>query len=287
MDKVYKYEELDVVFPFRVKYAHMKPFYDMGRKYHWHNYLEISYVKEGKGRYHIEDRYYDLIKGDIIVINNIEAHYMEVLPPDDMIQPVLMIDPDILYSGVTDSYEYDYLAPFFNRSESFNNRIDGKDVIGRQIFGLLEEITSEYSSGQRGHELMIKTKLLNVMTLLFRHFTSDMDITDETKERSKRLSRISASLSYINKNSSSSLTLEKLAELSFMTPSYFSSYFHATTGQTPFGYVSHVRISNAIRLLRTSETSIADIAETVGFNNLSHFNRVFLKLTGKRPRELR
>ena len=287
MDKLYKYEELDVDFPFRVKYAHMKPFYDMGRKFHWHNYLEISYVKEGRGKYHIEDRCYDLIKGDIIVINNIEAHYMEVLPPEDMIQPVLMIGPDILYSGVTDSFEYDYLAPFFNRSESFNNRIDGRDVIGKQIYGLLEEITSEYFTRQRGHEMMIKAKLLGVMTLLFRHFPSDVVISDETKERSRRLRRISASLLYINKNSSADLSLEKLAELSFMTPSYFSSYFHITTGQTPFEYINHLRISNAMGLLRSSETSVADIAQTVGFNNLSHFNRVFLRLTGKRPRDLR
>lgn len=287
MDRIYKHEYLDPGFPFKVKYAVMKPFYDMDRIFHWHNYLEISYVKQGEGIYHTEDGSYTMRKGDIIIINNIEPHYMEVLPPHDMIQPVLMIDPVILYPGLKDSFEYDYLAPFFHRTGSFMNKIDGNDPEGKEIYLLLESIVSEYNDKNRGYELMIKAKLLNVVTLLFRHYESSLSVSNETKKRADGIKRLEAALVYINKNSNAAISISDLAKLSYMNRTYFCSYFKDAMGVTPVWHINSVRIANAVRLLKGTDINISEIAMNCGYNNLSQFNRVFKKLTGKTPKQLR
>lgn len=287
MKKIYKHEQLNTDFPFKIKFAEMKPFYDMGRIYHWHNYLEISYVKEGKGVYHIEDRSYELEKGDIIIINNIEPHFMEVSPPNEMHQPVLMIDPKLLYSSSTNSFEYNYLAPFFNRSGRFHNKIRNNSKHAKEIYDLLEEIVVEYLDKSSGYELMIKAKLLNVVTILFRHYASELVVSPDILKRAKNLGKIRPSIEYLNNNSSDNITLTKLSELSFMSAAYFSSFFKKTTGLSPFEYLNQLRITNALTMLRSTNNKINDIAFTCGFNNLSHFNRVFRKTTGKTPKEFK
>ena len=72
-----------------------------------------------------------------------------------------------------------------------------------------------------------------------------------------------------------------------MTPSGFSRFFRKTTGKTFVEYLGELRVSHACNLLVDTDLSILQIALRSGFNNLSNFNRRFLKLKGVTPREYR
>jgi len=67
---------LDSDFPFAFFDQELNAGFDMGGFHHWHDCLEISWVIRGWGSYLMEDRVYPMAEGDIIVINNLEAHHL-------------------------------------------------------------------------------------------------------------------------------------------------------------------------------------------------------------------
>ena len=72
-----------------------------------------------------------------------------------------------------------------------------------------------------------------------------------------------------------------------MTPSAFSRYFKLRTGKNLSEYVIDIRLGMVARRLVDTTDSISEICWTCGFNNLSNFNRLFLKHKGCSPTEFR
>lgn len=273
-------------FPFRIKFTDMEPYYCMNNTFHWHNYLEIAFVKRGKGVYYVENRAYEMNEGDIVVINNIEPHYMEVLPPENMVMPVVMFEPQLILSS-ENHFDYQYLEPFFERSSNFNNKIDSKSEIGKEIFRFLSEIETEYINQSTGYKLMIKAKLLHIITYLIRHYQDDTKQPETLKAKNRKLDKLEKVFSYINTHYSEKIELHNLAELVYMSPNYFSSFFKQCTGFSPIEYLNKMRVSEAIKLMKNTDKTIAEIALDCGFNNLANFNKIFRHFTDTTPSSLR
>lgn len=59
--------------------------------------------------------------------------------------------------------------------------------------------------------------------------------------------------------------------------------FKAETGVTFGVYLTEFRIKRAIELLERTELKVYEVAERVGYTNLSYFSKVFKKVTGETP----
>jgi AraC-like DNA-binding protein len=81
--------------------------------------------------------------------------------------------------------------------------------------------------------------------------------------------------------------LAEAASRAHLSPSAFCRFFRARTGKTLVGYLNELRIGHACRLLVETDRPVADVAFASGFHNLAHFNRRFLALRGRPPREFR
>lgn len=79
------------------------------------------------------------------------------------------------------------------------------------------------------------------------------------------------------------ISKEDLAAAIGRSPNHAASLFKRTTGQTISEYAHGVRIKTAINLLKQSLLTAGEIAEYVGYRDLSYFHRVFKKLTGYAP----
>lgn len=94
-------------------------------------------------------------------------------------------------------------------------------------------------------------------------------------------------LEYIGQNYASHLTLSDLSEQFHMSQEYLSRLISKETGRTFVEHLTECRLHNAIRLLRTTEMSITEIAVKVGFSNASYMSRVFQKVYQIVPTSLR
>jgi len=83
------------------------------------------------------------------------------------------------------------------------------------------------------------------------------------------------------------LTLQQLADMVHFSPPYLSRIFHKKQGLTIKAYITGKRLENARYLLKETNLSIGEIAESCGFLNISHFDRIFKQQTDRSPMEYR
>lgn len=99
--------------------------------------------------------------------------------------------------------------------------------------------------------------------------------------------RIEKVMEFIHTSFDKQITLGEAARIASMTESAFSRFFKLRTGMTFIDCVTEVRLGHASRMLISTTKTIAEIAYSCGFNNISNFNRVFRRKKGCTPRELR
>ncbi|MCS1406920.1 MAG: HTH-type transcriptional regulator YesS [Verrucomicrobia subdivision 3 bacterium] len=92
---------------------------------------------------------------------------------------------------------------------------------------------------------------------------------------------------YINDNITEELSLSQVATAVNASSFYFCKMFKRVTGLNFTNYVSRVRVEKAKELLHNPNLRISEIAFDVGFQSLTHFNRVFRKITGVSPTDYR
>jgi AraC family transcriptional regulator len=94
-------------------------------------------------------------------------------------------------------------------------------------------------------------------------------------------------LDYIGENLSGHLGLKELADVAGMSPHYLSELFRESVGRSPHQYVLSHRIERAKESLRIPRHSVLEAGLSAGFENPSHFARVFRRLVGATPRQFR
>jgi AraC family transcriptional regulator len=83
------------------------------------------------------------------------------------------------------------------------------------------------------------------------------------------------------------LTLDDLAATARLSPYHFSRAFRNTTGMAPYAFVTSRRMDRARLLLSTTRQPVEQVAARVGFDNVSHFRRMFRRHHGVPPSALR
>lgn len=83
------------------------------------------------------------------------------------------------------------------------------------------------------------------------------------------------------------VTLDDVANLVHMSPTYVSKYFKKKTGQNFSDYVISVKMKIAADLLKDIRYRIVDVSIMVGYENAKNFATSFKKYYGKNPKEFR
>lgn len=94
-------------------------------------------------------------------------------------------------------------------------------------------------------------------------------------------------LEYIYENLHTKISLEKLAEITGLTPAYVSKLFHKEVGKTVSEYVTAKRVEAAENMLKYSEYTCLEISDYLCFSSESYFIQVFRKHTGYTPKNYR
>jgi AraC-like DNA-binding protein len=90
-------------------------------------------------------------------------------------------------------------------------------------------------------------------------------------------------LAYIDEHLGERISLGELAREAGISRFHFARQFRLSTGESPMEYLRRVRIERSKRILQNRETTIAEVAATLGFSDQSHFTRIFGRLVGVSP----
>lgn len=98
---------------------------------------------------------------------------------------------------------------------------------------------------------------------------------------------IQKAIHYIEANHPGRMSLNETAAHVYLSPAYFSRLFKAETGTNFCEYLNQVRIERAKQQLVSSQVSLKDLADQLGFDGQSYFSKVFKKKTGLTPARYR
>ena len=247
---------------------------------HFHNYLEITAVTDGKIVYRFGDREVAAADGETVIVNHAEPHAARGTKDAAHII-VIGFRPELVWKG-SDEVDYRYIENFFSGEEVFSNHIPRGTDHGARVFRLVCEIAAEYRRREDGYKLMIKAKLLELLTLLYRY--QPRVLTPRRGKESEKFKRV---LDYLYENSARPVTLEECAKIAGYSPAYFSVAFRRFSGKRFCDCLSGIRIENCCRLLCRTDLKIRDAAAKCGLGNSANFLTLFRRFKGTTPSRYR
>lgn len=120
--------------------------------------------------------------------------------------------------------------------------------------------------------------LFILMSRFLKYATPKTDVRDD---------RIQMSLTYIRKNIGSRLNIEQLADKACMSKDHYIRVFKNETGETPNAYITKRKMEKAELTLLTTDLPVKSIADLLGYDDYSYFNRIFRKNSGMTPLQYR
>lgn len=128
-----------------------------------------------------------------------------------------------------------------------------------------------------------ESRFLKTFTYLIAHYA---DLSLNLRAVKKESRAVKQVREYLEAHYEQDTSLEQLAHLTNLNPSYLVRVFHKSTGLPPHAYQTQVRIRHAKELLLQVK-SISDVALAVGFADQSHLTRHFKRYVGTTPGQYR
>ncbi|PWG61226.1 GlxA family transcriptional regulator [Spiribacter halobius] len=135
-----------------------------------------------------------------------------------------------------------------------------------------------------GHRVAVETaKALLLQTPRYWQMGYDME-PPEAAHSDQRIYRVQE---WLFRHFAEPVRVNDLARRAGMSPSNFARRFKAVTGESPLNYLHQLRINASRHLLENDLQSIQEIANAVGYEDVTHFRRVFKRRTGAVPQAYR
>lgn len=160
------------------------------------------------------------------------------------------------------------------------------DLIDRHISALLLEMMADLDEHSPAGAIYGETLANALAVYLLKRYAAPR-ITPVAYKGGLPGNRLKRVLDFIAESLDESISLSRLAAIAGMSPHYFSELFKLSTGRAPHSYVLMQRIERAKQRLRDPSRSIIDAGLDAGFQNPSHFARMFRKLVGTTPSKYR
>lgn len=251
---------------------------------HSHYRLEISMILSGEGEYWVNGHTYPMKVGDIVLFNNDELHCMRNSGSKPLVNGALEFDPRFIWTNPSYSFYQDFLSVFFNRNESFQNKLDRKNTAFPGIQQKFLQIQEEFLHPQPHGEAVVKARLLGILADLLRYYDLSKPLNLKHEQHYAGMDQV---LMYIAEHFNEDISLTTLADILHINKTYFSQVFRESNGLPPKEYIVKVRIAAAARQLKSTDRGVLEIAQSCGFNSLSNFYSAFKRVTGKTPTQYR
>ncbi len=252
---------------------------DRDISWHYHPEYELVYIPTGSGRRHIGQHVSGYAGGELVFMGPNLPHLSFSYEKDGSFeQVVLQLREDFMGEGFLQKPELAAVQQLFQRSRQ----------------GLAFGAATRVAVGPTLRAMLAQpapARLLTLLGLLYAladapdatELHADMGLSALQVREQQRLKQV---YEHIEQHYADPVTVQQMADLTFLTVPAFCRYIKKMTGQTLTVLLQEYRISQAGLLLGQGRP-VAEVSFATGFNNLSHFNRTFRKLTGQRPSEYR
>ena len=253
---------------------------------HFHNYIELLYGLSGNFDVHLNDGVYNFGQGDLVLINSGEVHKIDTSSETGGKYYVVRFEPDLIYTLSQNVIEMKYILPFtlnnYNHQKVFEKNI----IDNTSIPQMIENIMVEFKNKNYAYELAIKAYICKIFLWILRYWDSaGVKLYDFYNVDQSTLEKLQQVLSYVSTHYKENLKVSHMADMCNVSYSYFSRTFNNIMNTSFNNYLNYVRISEAEKLLLTSDLNITEIALEVGFSTSSYFIKQFKDYKSMSPKK--
>ena len=248
--------------------------------WHFHPELELVYINKANGKRHIGSHLSYFNNSQLILIGSNLPHsgFTDRFTTNGS-ETIVQFKKDFLGENFFDIPEAIQAKKLFQKAKKgilFGKKT--KEIVGPKI----EKLNSHQGMARIINFLDILKDLANAPDYTILNvdgFAFEVEPQDNNK--------IDIVFAHVSTQFKRPIPLDEIADKVSMTIPAFCRYFKKVTGKTFTQFVNEFRIVHATKLLAENPTSITDICFESGFNNFSHFNKLFKKFTGKSPLKYR
>lgn len=270
-------------FPYSV-YHSLIPLYLKSFPLHWHDEMEITFIRKGRADFSICSRHFVAGEGDILIANPRHPHCVEQYQDSEADFFSILFDPELLNSSALDAENVQKITDLKNGSGIFPEFTGKGESLNQDLLPFLKPLIEmrhqSYGDFQMG--------VIGCLYMLFQTLSRYQMKADRTvSEYRTDFSKIRPALDAVINHYEQKISIRSAARDCCLSESHFMKLFKKTTSKSFNEYLVEHRIRAAAKMLRETSDRIVDIAGSCGFGNQSYFTRMFVRHYAMTPGEYR
>lgn len=240
---------------------------------HWHQELELIYIRSGSARFSINDDEFIAQAGDLVFVDTGDFHYSDSYEYRNVLDFVIF-DPGV----INPRYHHAHFAHPLITADMLQE-YGLQELVEKLFLG----VSSELKEQKPYYQEIVSGMLREFVYRLRRSHPRSAETSTARSHRTEMLYDMQHLLTYIDEHYGENITLSFAAERMNFSESHFSKVFKKLIGINFVTYINAVRVEHAASMLKKSSARITDIALQCGFGNVRSFNRTFKEFTGYTP----
>lgn len=254
---------------------------------HRNIHLELYYVVKGSFRIRVQDDVMTLKEGELILLNP-NALHSDIFSQNEMELVIIGLNQSYFDERFHESIGNESLSQFIKSAFDLNvkdaeywkfSARDKRNVLDTSSYRIQQEL--------RHKSVHYDTMVQVYLTRLFKSLGEDFNIDKYRSEGHGLRAIIFSEVQRYMDVHYDSVTLDDLASFMKYSRDYFNRLIKEITGLTYMQYLQNLRVEKAKGLLVSSDLPISEIAEKVGYQNITHFYDVFKSIAHITPNEYR
>ena len=246
---------------------------------HWHDQMEVIYVKGGRGMVSLDFERHEVSAGTIVVVCPGRVHAIEGMPGERMEYENIIFSLEAFDSRMADDWCRDnVLTPLREGTLSFECVLGPGEALHDEAARALDAADAASSEHGPGYTLAIKGSIYLFFRALYAHASQSAAPTPNAVAE-----RLKPVLREVKTHYDKPISVEDAASLAGYSAPHFMRVFKRETGQTFVSYLRGYRLSEAEAMLRRTAEPISRVATSCGFDNVPYFTRSFKAAYGCSP----
>lgn len=250
--------------------------YQNSTSLHEHDFYEFVVFIDGKSKHVHNSKTCVAQKGMLFLIKPGEYHQFFSYHNNEARHINFSITPDVLKELSSLVWQDDILQKI--NAWDMPNGLTLPQENFEFILSVLERL-NQYSMASKNLYAIVKNIIIMLLIFLVDRLET-IELFSNDKNRPEWMNDF---LKTLNDPNVFTMKLKDIYPLAPYSQSMLNSYFKKYVGTTLISYITTLKISYACTLLRHTDSSPLEISNKIAYDSLSHFNRIFKRITGVSP----
>lgn len=246
-------------------------------------HYQMMYVYKGEGKFIVFNKVYKGEKGDLFLWSSQQAH--RVISSKEFPLTIFGLQFDLTKETEDKIYPISWCSPENYKMSMANEDIQLSEIpnlpnkfhIDNMVFyeNLMFELVKEYRNNLVNSKDICESILKTILICTLRN--------NLYANKSRNKTKIDEVIQFIFDHIDQTLSNESIADEFNYHKNYLNRLFKAFTNQSLHQFVIEAKINKAVELMQTTDLTLTQIADQLGFSSLQHFSKQFKQKIGKSP----